>query len=313
MTWNKPLFLIAAFIGLLTTSCKSISYDSDGFARVEKKGKIGLLDKDGKVVLPYTFENIGVFQEDIAVAKKNGAFGIITPAGKVVAPFKYSSIRREPGFFVVSETVFMPADQGGNVEHYSLMNYSGKSIGDNNYRTISAFQNDEILGTYASVLNFSGSYGIIDKNGREIIPCGAEEPIVFNSEGYAIVKQKGKYGIIDRNAQTLLSIECSTPEEAEEAFKNRWIWGTWREKWKSSSGYDFEATFHFSSSGMCSIHWINPYPIPDAYSNLSYRVRNDEVTLIVPDDEDIVLMRLSNTLMVTYDRNRREIKKIRNN
>ena len=162
-------------------------------------------------------------------------------------------------------------------------------------------------------MNFSGFYGIIDNTGKEILPCGADEPIVFNSEGYATVKQKGKYGLVDRSAQTVVAINYSSPEEAQDAFKNRWIWGTWKEKYKSSSGYDFEATFYFSSSGSCTIHWINPYPIPDVSQTLSYKVRNDEVTLIVPDDEDIVLMRLSNTLMVTYDRNRREIKKTRNN
>ena len=108
MTWNKPLFLIAAFIGLLTSSCKSISYDSDGFARVEKKGQVGLVDKNGKVVLPYIFESIGLFDGNVAVAKKNGVFGAINTTGKLVIPFKYSNIRREKGFFIVTESIKFP-------------------------------------------------------------------------------------------------------------------------------------------------------------------------------------------------------------
>ena len=315
MTWNKPLFLIAAFIGLLTSSCKSISYDSDGFARVEKKGQVGLLDKNGKVVLPYAFESIGLFDGNVAVAKKNGMFGAINTTGKLVIPFKYSNIRREEGFFVVTESIKFPG--ASERTNYSfLMDYAGEQF-SKGYYDISSFHNDDELGLYACVLgSYNGGpemYGLINREGKEILPCCLEEPFRFNENGLATVKQKGEYGIMDRKFETVVPLNYATASEAEEAFKNRWIWGTWREKWKSSSGYDFEATFHFSSSGMCSIHWINPYPIPDAYSNLSYRVRNDEVTLIVPDDEDIVLMRLSNTLMVTYDRNRREIKKIRNN
>jgi hypothetical protein len=66
----------------------------DGFALMEgnkyipfrHNGKMGLLDADGKMVLPFTLDEFEFIDEDLAFARVGGKFGILS-VGKSVAEY----------------------------------------------------------------------------------------------------------------------------------------------------------------------------------------------------------------------------------
>ena len=60
---------------------------------VDKKGNVGFVDKNGKVVIKCTYESAYPFENGYAIVTKSQKSGIIDEKGKVVLPLKYNSIR----------------------------------------------------------------------------------------------------------------------------------------------------------------------------------------------------------------------------
>jgi hypothetical protein len=68
-----------------------ISGFSDGFARVERKGKKGFINKAGKLVIPATYDDAGYFSEGLASVSKRDKWGYINKAGKNVTDFIFEA------------------------------------------------------------------------------------------------------------------------------------------------------------------------------------------------------------------------------
>lgn len=59
---------------------------------VDKKGKVGFCDQNGKVVVKHQYDSAFPFSNGVAVVMKGKKYGVINEAGKIVLPLKYSSI-----------------------------------------------------------------------------------------------------------------------------------------------------------------------------------------------------------------------------
>ena len=59
---------------------------------VNKKGKVGFVDKNGTEVVKCIYESAYPFSDGYAIVSKSGKSGIINEKGEVVLPLKYSSI-----------------------------------------------------------------------------------------------------------------------------------------------------------------------------------------------------------------------------
>ena len=62
---------------------------SEGLAKVRINGKWGFIDKTGKEAIPSIYDNVGSFSEGLVPAQSNGKYGFIDKTGKEVIPFKY--------------------------------------------------------------------------------------------------------------------------------------------------------------------------------------------------------------------------------
>jgi hypothetical protein len=72
-----------------------IGYFENGMASASKDGQHGLIDRDGNVLIPFgEFSSIGRFENGVATARQDGKIGIIDRDGNVIEPFIYSSISR---------------------------------------------------------------------------------------------------------------------------------------------------------------------------------------------------------------------------
>ena len=59
----------------------------DSLALVEKDGKLGYVDLDGKLVIPFYFEEAFQFSEGLAAARFQGMWGYIDTHGDIFMPF----------------------------------------------------------------------------------------------------------------------------------------------------------------------------------------------------------------------------------
>jgi len=68
---------------------------TDDVARyaVHTGGKIGFIDRDGKMVIEPQFEDAIHFQDGVASVKAGGKWGYIDPSGKWVIPPRYDEAR----------------------------------------------------------------------------------------------------------------------------------------------------------------------------------------------------------------------------
>ncbi|MFK0495250.1 WG repeat-containing protein [Campylobacter coli] len=62
-------------------------------ASVGLNGKIGLIDKSGKIVIEPKFDSIWSFREGLAKVGLNGKYGLIDKSGKIVIEPKFDDIR----------------------------------------------------------------------------------------------------------------------------------------------------------------------------------------------------------------------------
>ena len=59
---------------------------------VNKKGKVGFVDKDGKVVVKCIYDSASPFSDGVSIVSKSGKSGIINTSGKELLPLKYTQI-----------------------------------------------------------------------------------------------------------------------------------------------------------------------------------------------------------------------------
>jgi len=73
----------------------TIKLFSEGLAPAKKRfGKWGFINKSGKVILPFEYDNAGRFGEGLACVELNGKWGFIDKTGKEVIPLMYDDVER---------------------------------------------------------------------------------------------------------------------------------------------------------------------------------------------------------------------------
>ncbi|MBK8608619.1 MAG: WG repeat-containing protein [Chitinophagaceae bacterium] len=68
------------------------SFGNDAIAYTTRDGKIGMLNMEGKVIVPNIYESISGFKGYYAITKRNGLAGMINKQGKVLVENKYEKI-----------------------------------------------------------------------------------------------------------------------------------------------------------------------------------------------------------------------------
>lgn len=61
---------------------------------INKKGKVGFVDKNGKEVVKCEYESVTPFVNDVSIVTKGGKKGLINTSGKIVLPVKYTQINK---------------------------------------------------------------------------------------------------------------------------------------------------------------------------------------------------------------------------
>lgn len=227
-------------------------YFSEGLAAVVKNNKVGFIDKDGTVIIPFKFyyavdlfglnsNNLGVFSEGVAaMANNNLKWGFIDKQGNTMIPFVYDwadcfhhgsaivgkLVGKEMRYGIVdkSNSVVLPfeyehAVYSGNV---FVMCKNGKwglfsSMG-NWLATCQYDQHIVFTAGYATVES-NGKRGLVDEQGQLLIPCEYESASYDWQSDLVWVKQNGKYGYVDLNNRVVVPIKYDEAESFKPVFR----------------------------------------------------------------------------------------------
>lgn len=215
------------FVGLIagclafSTGCSKVELDyHNGLAVYEKHGKMGAVDEKKKTVIPFEYDLLGTFDEDVTWMEKSGKYGLIDKNGIVVVAPQYDSIGSldEDIVRVEKNGLFGFIDKKGNVvvdltyEVADDVFYDGLArvaIADGNYRKF-GFINTKgervikptwgVAGHFSEGLapvsvkgKYDSRWGYIDTTGKIVIPYQYDYALEF-SEGLAAVCEKDKIG-----------------------------------------------------------------------------------------------------------------------
>ena len=66
-----------------------------------QKSVMGLLDLDGKLQIPLTYDKIESIGPDHVVVQKYGLYGVVSRRNETILPIKYGYVRYDSGYFLV--------------------------------------------------------------------------------------------------------------------------------------------------------------------------------------------------------------------
>ncbi|WP_304334222.1 WG repeat-containing protein [Conchiformibius steedae] len=166
---------------------ESVGCLKEGLASVQQNGKWGVINKSGKVVIPFQYDEYLTFSEGLAGAGKNGRWGFINKSAKVVIPFQYdNALEFKEGLTLVK--------QNGR---WGVINKSGK--------VVAPIQYDGITRGYPGgwiAVKKNGKWGFINKSGKVVIPIQYDGFFDFKDGDERIeVEQNGNRFYIDKQGR----------------------------------------------------------------------------------------------------------------
>ena len=211
----------------------NVSYNSN-VLKVQKNNKYGLINLEGKEILPCEYDEISAIigNENSIKVSKDGKVGVVDNNGKKVIDIKYKNIEKlsddyKNGYIVENDnnlygtvdcannrileskyTEINPVYENGmyivkGTKGYNVVDKTGNIITKKEYEDITDIKNSQII------VAENKKYGLINTSGEQIIPCNYDELKFINNENF-IVKQNNKYGIIDASNKNVLENKYNT-------------------------------------------------------------------------------------------------------
>ena len=179
-----------------------ISFFKEGFA-VNKDGKYSYMDKTGKVIMPLDYFPLGYFNGDLRSARKDERNkGYIDEAGKVVVPLEYNDIGEFNDGLACVEKYYDIGD-GYSYTKKGYVDMTGKLVIPLDYETAYDFSDG-----LATVGKGAYNYAFIDTNGNTVTVIREYCAVFDIKEGFARVRKNNKmddsWGIIDKNGREIV-------------------------------------------------------------------------------------------------------------
>ena len=204
--WTHPLSVSEGILCLwnrVTTGCGYLNLDNgkeipaiyvdamdfhNGFAVVKKDGFCGIIDKDGRQILPMSYDYIMPYRLSMGfVVKKNGKMGVIDNGERVVIPCVFDDLS-----FAGDGPIAAKKDG-----KWGFVDKDGDVVIPFQFDACSDF-NDGV-----AIVTKGEKEGIIDKSGKMIVPFVCESILGFSC-GLSLFKLGGRYGYMDRNGSAVI-------------------------------------------------------------------------------------------------------------
>ena len=192
--------------------------------KVQNGGKYGLINMEGKEILPCEYDGINLLQgvENTLLVSKDGNYGIVDNDGKVIIPPSYSEIQNlgneaSQGFIVKNSEGKCGIVDIGNSQVLELKYDAISKIHEGEYYVVTEGNNQKIVKRSGQeVLNANGKeitallknpengviykvdnkYGVMNLSGEDVVGASYDD-LKERKTGILIAKKGDKYGIID--------------------------------------------------------------------------------------------------------------------
>ena len=178
-----------------------------GVLRIQKDGKYGLINLEGKVLLEPTYDLITALPniENAFLIMKDNLYGIADNNGKIILDTKYSEIANLGEDNLSGYIVKMPDTK------YGIVDYSQTQVLENQYDEIKqVYKNDLYVVVESNVTK------VVEKGGNEVISSGIEDvtEILTNKENGIIYKNSGKFGVMNLSGEITIPATYDYLKEA---------------------------------------------------------------------------------------------------
>lgn len=218
-------FVLGHRAALRAAATKNVS----DYVAVKEKGKWGVIDRQGKEIVPCDYEDVkidaydklvytldpefglvgafdfsgknlaapinnyvGAIDDSLVVVKNGGKYGVYTRGGVEVIPQKQKVLQwnpNEPDSFVISR----------DEDTYSYVDRNGKPLFSPTFQEATPFMNGRAM------IRQNGRYGFIDKTGAVVIPAIYKKAMPFLEDATLVKDDKG-IAAIDVNGHELARI-----------------------------------------------------------------------------------------------------------
>ncbi|MBU5439714.1 WG repeat-containing protein [Tissierella sp. MSJ-40] len=207
----------------------ALDFTEEGLAKVQKENLIGVVDKEGKEILPTAFQGVSNFENGFITAYRGNEFFIFNYKGEQKFSTKdYAFLgSHKDGLFLVAKQI-----DKNNVK-MGFIDENGKEVIEPKYDRVWDFYNDKAL-----VQEGEGKYKIIDKSGKTIkefsysymAPDEKNETYLFKDENQL-------YGYLNRDGEILVEPKFESATVFEDGYanvlkktENNILWGAINEK-----------------------------------------------------------------------------------
>lgn len=170
----------------------------DNVLRVEKDGKYGLINLDGKELLPCEYDDISVILgiENSILVQKDGNYGLVNNEGTQILETEYSQIQSfgddyKDGYIVVNQE-----------NQYGVVDYLGSEKLATNYELV-----ENIYGKDSYVVTEGGNQKLVSSNGEVLLETGFDsiKQILQNSTSGIVYVSDEKCGVMNTEGEILIA------------------------------------------------------------------------------------------------------------
>lgn len=171
-----------------------------GYAVMQKYGRVGLLNKQGRELIPPKYDDLKVLDSTLIAVMDLGEWMVINPEGKLILPKGYSRVQVWDGKFLA----YLQNKKWG------IVNHQGKVIAEPKYDEVS--QEDPFF-----VTRKGEQLGLLSPTGREILPNCANE-IKILSDSLFFYRVGHAWGAVDDAGQTLINPKYDSYKKISDQF-----------------------------------------------------------------------------------------------
>ncbi|MCR9099459.1 MAG: WG repeat-containing protein [bacterium] len=166
------------------------------------RSKYGILNDQGRIVLPATYDKIHPYQEGLYTIQENTKYGVVNEKGVIIVPVKYQKIDRYSKF---EEHGIIEAE----IERYTWDVYSATGKLIISHGEYSSYQ---LLDDFIRV-NRKGNYGVLDLQGEQVLPCEYASIVYESYPKQFIAEAKGHYGVLDTQGNIIIPFKYTYIEK----------------------------------------------------------------------------------------------------
>lgn len=172
--------------------------------------KRGYIDIDENILIPFIYDDLGIFAQGRVFAKKDGKLGYLDRSGKTVIPFQFNEAKYfyKPGLAIVrQDKKYGLIDTLGNyvlADMYDKIDYSrGNEIAavKQNNKWGFYFPKDNVLTDFKYDKIFEHYFSVVESNSETV------KRDFFFHKGLALVENEGRHALINREMEEVVSFD----------------------------------------------------------------------------------------------------------